>query len=324
MVLRKLWTVGLALALAAVAFAAGAADWPTRPLKIVVPAAAGGGTDLIARVIGEKLREGLQQPVVIENKPGADEIIGAEFVAKSPPDGYTVFFSAANIVVNPSLRSKLPFDSQRDFQPVAKIATLPFVLIINPKLPVKTLPELVTYSQQKPEGLNAAIGGTANMLVTELFRLKTNTKMTFIPYKGCGPAVQSVLAGETDLAFCSAPALAQFVLAGRLTALAITGDKRLSMLPNVPTGKEIGGAAYDIDLSQWVGAFYPANTPADVTTRLNAEINKALAAPEIVAKIAQLGAEPTPISVDETTAFYRAELAKFKDLVTRAKIPIEN
>jgi tripartite-type tricarboxylate transporter receptor subunit TctC len=234
----------------------------------------GGGTDLIARVIGEKLREGLQQAVIVENKPGADEIIGAEYVAKSPPDGYTVFFSAANIVVNPSLKSKLPFDSQRDFQPVAKIATLPFVLIINPKLPVKTLPELVTYSQQKD--LNAAIGGTANMLVTELFRLQTNAKLTFIPYKGCGPAVQSVLTGETDLAFCSAPALAQFVLAGRLTALAITGDKRLSMLPNVPTGKEIGGAAYDIDLSQWVGAFYPANTPADVTTRLNAEINKAL------------------------------------------------
>ena len=324
MVSGKPWTAALALVLASVAFAAGAADWPTRPLRIVVPAAAGGGTDLIARVIGEKLREGLQQGVIVENKPGADEIIGAEYVAKSPPDGYTVFFSAANIVVNPSLKSKLPFDSQRDFQPVAKIATLPFVLIINPKLPVKTLPELVTYSQQKPEGLNTAIGGTANMLVTELFRLKTSAKMTFIPYKGCGPAVQSVLTGETDLAFCSAPALAQFVLAGRLTALAITGDKRLSMLPNVPTGKEIGGAAYDIDLSQWVGAFYPANTPPDVTTRLNAEINKALAAPDIVAKIAQLGAEPTPISVDETTAFYRAELAKFKDLVTRAKIPIEN
>ena len=258
MVFRKL----CAIALAAVALTAVAADWPTRPLRIVVPAAPGGGTDLIARVIGEKLREGLQQAVIVENKPGADEIIGAEYVAKSPPDGYTVFFSAANIVVNPSLKSKLPFDSQRDFQPVAKIATLPYVLIINPKLPVKTLPELVAYSQQKPEGLNAAIGGTANMLVTELFRLKTSAKLTFIPYKGCGPAVQSVLTGETDLAFCSAPALAQFVLAGRLTALAITGDKRLSMLPDVPTGKELGGAAYDIDLSQWVGAFYPANTPA--------------------------------------------------------------
>ncbi len=324
MMSQKVLPVALALVLASIAFSAGAADWPTRSVRIIVPASAGGGTDLIARLIGEKLREGLQQPVIIENKPGADEIIGAEFVAKSPPDGYTVFFSAANIVVNPSLRSKLPYDSQRDFQPVAKIATLPYVLIINPKVPAKTLPELVAYSQQKPEGLNAAIGGTANMLVTELFRLKTDAKLTLIPYKGCGPATQSVLAGETDLAFCSAPALAQFVLAGRLTALAITGDKRLSMLPNVPTGKEIGGAAYDIDLSQWVGAFYPANTPAEVTTRLNAEINKALATPDVAAKIAQLGAEPTPVSVDETTQFYRAELAKFKDLVTRAKIPIVN
>ena len=133
-----------------------------------------------------------------------------------------------------------------------------------------------------------------------------------------------MLAGDTDIAFCSAPALAQFVLAGRLTALALTGDKRLSMLSNVPTGKEIGGATYDIDLSQWVGVFYPANTPADITARLNAEINKALAAPDVVAKIGQLGGEPTPGSVEEFTQFFRAELAKFKDLVTRAKIPLEN
>lgn len=321
---RKVCTAALALALAAGVSSAPAQDWPSRPIRIVVPAAPGGGTDLIARLIGEKVREGLKEAIIVENKPGADEIIGADFVAKSPPDGYTVFFSAANIVVNPSLKAKLPFDSGKDFQPVAKIATLPYVLIINPKLPVKTLPELVAYSQKKPEGLNAAIGGTANMLVTELFKLKTGAKMTFIPYKGCGPATQSVLTGETDLAFCSAPALAQFVLAGRLTALAITGDKRLSMLPDVPTGKEVGGDAYDIDLSQWVAAFYPANTPAPITAKLNAEINKALAAPDVIQKIGQLGAEPTPVSVDEATKFYRAELAKFKDLVTRAKIPIEN
>jgi tripartite-type tricarboxylate transporter receptor subunit TctC len=320
---RKLCTIASALVLVSLGFAVHAAEWPARPVRIVVPAAAGGGTDLIARLIADKLRDGLQQPVVIENKPGADEIIGAEFVARSPADGYTLLFSAANIVVNPSLRSKLPFDPHRDFQPIAKIATLPFVLIINPKLPAKTLPELVAHSQ-KGDGLNAAIGGTANMLVTELFKLQTNAKLKFIPYKGCGPATQSVLAGETDLAFCSAPALAQFVLAGRLTALAVTGDKRLSMLPNVPTGKEVGGAAYDVDLSQWVGAFFPANTPADISARLNAEINKALAAPDVIAKIGQLGAETTPGSVDEFAQFYRGELAKFRELVTRARIPVEN
>lgn len=320
---HKRWTIVLTLVLGWLGASAYAADWPVRPVRIVVPAAAGGGTDLIARLIADKLRDGLQQPVIIENKPGADEIIGAEFVARSPADGYTLLFSAANIVVNPSLRSKLPFDSHRDFQPIAKIATLPFVLIVNPKLPAKTLPELVAHSQ-KGDGLNAAIGGTANMLVTELFRLKTDAKLKFIPYKGCGPATQSVLAGETDLAFCSAPALAQFVLAGRLAALAVTGDKRLSMLPNVPTGKEIGGAAYDIDLSQWVGAFFPANTSPAITARLNAEINKALAAPDVVAKIAQLGAEPTLGSAEDFAQFYRAELAKFKDLVSRAKIPVEN
>jgi tripartite-type tricarboxylate transporter receptor subunit TctC len=324
MTTHRLSILVLGVALFAAAIPATAADWPTRPVRIVVPAAPGGGTDLIARLIAEKLQVKLRQAMVIENKPGADEIIGEDYVAKATPDGYTVFFSAANIAVNPSLRHRLPFDPVRDFEPVAQIATLPYVLIINPKSPAKSVPELVALSLSRENGLNAAVGGTSNMLVTEMFRLNSNARLTNIPYKGCGPAVTSVLAGDTDLAFCSAPALAQFVLAGRLTALAITGNKRLSMLPDVPTTREMGLPAYDVDLSQWVGAFFPANTPVDITTRLNAEINAALTAPDVIDKLRQLGAEPVANNVAEFTQFYRNELAKYKDIVVRAKVPLED
>jgi tripartite-type tricarboxylate transporter receptor subunit TctC len=303
---------------------AGAANWPTRPIRFIVPAVAGGGTDLIARVIGEKVAEGLKQAVIIENKPGAEEIIGEDFVAKSPPDGYTVLITAANIAVNPSTRSKLPFDPQRDFQPVAQIATLPYVAVINPKVPAKNLPELVAYSRKQANGLNAGVGGTANRLVTELFRLSTNANLVLIPYKGCGPATLAVLSGEIDLAFCSAPALAQFVLNGRLVALAITGDKRLSLLPDVPTTKDIAMPGFHIDLSQWVGAFLPANTPPEISARLNQEINNALTKPDVIAKIAQLGGEPAKMTVAEYTEFYRTEMARIKDIVVRAKIPVED
>ena len=324
MLMRMLLSIGLALSIATSVSPAVGADWPTRPIRFIVPATAGGGTDLIARVIGVKVSEGLKQPVIIENKPGAEEIIGEDYVAKSPPDGYTVLISAANVAANPSTRTKLPFDPLRDLQPVAQIATLPYVIIVNPKVPAKNLPELVAYSKKQGTGMNTAVGGTANRLVTELFRLQTSASLLLVPYKGCGPAVQSVLTGETELAFCSAPALTQFVQAGRLNALAVTGDKRLSLLPDVATAKEIGSPEYYIELSQWVGAFVAANTPPEITARLNAEINSALKAPDVVAKIVQLGGEPANMTVAQYTEFYRAEMARIKDVVVRAKITPED
>ena len=268
--------------------------------------------------------ETLKQPVVVENKPGAEEIIGEDFVAKSPPDGYTVLISAANIAVNPSTRKKLPFDPLRDFQPVAQLATFPYVLIINPKLPARSVPDLVAHSKKQPTGLNAAVGGTANRLVTELFRQRTGANLVLVPYKGCGPASLAVVTGETDLAFCSAPALAGFIKDGRLIALAVTGDKRLSMLPDIPTTRDIGVAAYHIELSQWVGAFVAAGTPPEITARLNEEINNALASPDVIAKVGQLGGEPSRMTVAQYTEFFRAEIAQIRDVVTRAGIPAED
>ena len=320
----RLLFVCVVTAIFAAPFGAGAADWPSRPIRIVVPSAAGGGTDLIARVIALKISDALNQPVVIENKPGAEEIVGADFVSKASPDGYTVLMISASVAVNPSTHRKLPYDSLRDLQPVAQIATLPFVLVVNPKLPVRTLPELVAYSQKQPNGLNAAVAGTANRIVTELFRLQTGANLLLVQYKGCGPATLSVVTGETDLDFCSAPSLSQFVAEKRLTALAITGDRSLSMLPGVPTTKELAVPATHIDLAQWVGAFVRTGTPAEVTARLNAEINAALSSPEVAARINALGGVPVKSTPAEFGEFYRAEIAKYRDIVKRAQIPVDD
>ena len=322
--LRSLISVTIALALGASAAVCNAAEWPTRPIRFVVPATAGGGTDLIARVLALKLADPLKASIIVENKPGAEEIIGEDYVAKSPPDGYTYLISAANVAANPSTRTKLPFDPMRDLQPVAQIATLPYVIVINPKVGAKNLPELVAYSKKLPSGMNTAVGGTSNRLVTELFRLRTEASLVLVPYKGCGPAVLSVVTGETELAFCSAPALSGFVKDGRLTALAVTGDKRLSTMKEVPSSKDIGVPAYYIEISQWVGVYAPANTPPDLTTRMNAAINEALKDPDVIARLAQLGADPAPMTVSEYEAFYKAEVARIKDVVVRAKIPTED
>ncbi|MGH2548351.1 MAG: tripartite tricarboxylate transporter substrate-binding protein, partial [Thermomicrobiales bacterium] len=241
----------------------------------------------------------------------------------SRPDGYSVLVIAASVAVNPSIRKSLPYDSIRDLQPVAQVATLPFVLVVNPKLQVRTLPELVSHSKKQPNGLNAAVAGTANRIVTELFRLQTGANLVLIPYKGCGPATLSVVAGETDLTFCSAPSLSQFVLDGRLVALAVTGDRRLSMLPNVPTTKELGVPGTHIDLSQWVGVFVRTGTPAPIAARLNAAINEALALPDVASKINALGGVPTQSTIGEFNQFFLAEIEKYREIVKRAGIPID-
>lgn len=320
---RHVALVGAALCIVAAA-PASAADWPTRPIRIVVPSAPGGGTDLMARAVGQKLSDAFKQPVIIDNKPGGDEIIGADIVAKAAPDGYTILVAAANVAVNPGLRRSMPFDTVRDLKPIALLARLPYVIIVNPKLPVKTLADLADYSMKQPNGLNLASGGTSNLLASETYRINTNARMTVIPYKGCAPSVLSVLSGETDVTFCSAPAAAQSVLAGKLTALAVTGDSRLAVLPDVPTTRELGDPKFQIDLVQWLGVWVPANAPADVATRLNAEINKALAMPDIVEKARTIGGVTARMSIDEFTRFFAEELAVSKRIITQANIATEN
>jgi tripartite-type tricarboxylate transporter receptor subunit TctC len=309
----------LVLALCA-APASVAADWPARPVRIVVPYPAGGGTDIVARMVGVKLSESLKQPVIIENKLGANGAIATDYVVKQPADGYTVLFDAQSAAITPAI-SKVPYDPARDLQPVAKLITQAFVIVASPKLPVKNLRDVVAHSMTRPEGLNAAVPGSGTYLTGELFKLMSNARMTFIPYKGGAPAALSLMSGETDIGFMDVPSVAGQILSGRIQALAVTTGKRVKMIPDVPTAPEAGMP--DFQVEAWLGAFVPANTPAEVVARLNAEINAALASPDIVAKIEQLGGEASKLSVAEFSRYFRAEIERWKDVVVRAKVKVE-
>ncbi|SHH95596.1 tripartite tricarboxylate transporter substrate binding protein [Pollutimonas bauzanensis] len=320
---RRASLAAAAVLLATAAGAASAADWPSRPIRIVVPSAPGGGTDLMARTLAQKLTEALKVSVIVENKPGGEEMIGAAVVANAPPDGYMILVAAANVAVNPATRSSMPYKAE-DLKPISLTTLLPYVILINPKLPVKTVADLVAYSRKQPDGLNLATGGTSNLLASESFRLATGMRAMNIPYKGCAPSIMSVISGETDVTFCSAPAAAQPVSAGRLKALAITGDSRLDVLPGVPTTKELGDPKYQIDLVQWHGVFVPAATPPDIVQRLHDEIDKALSLPDVKERARQLGGVTAHLSLDQVAKFFDKEMAVSKQIVTDANITIGN
>lgn len=318
---RRAATAATALLLATASAMVSAADWPDRPIRVVVPSAPGGGTDLMARTLAQKLTDALKVSVIVENKPGGEEMIGAAMVASSPPDGYTILFAAANVAVNPATRSSMPYKAE-NLTPISLTTLLPYVILINPKLPVKSVGDLVEYSRKQANGLNLATGGTSNLLASESFRLATGMKVMNIPYKGCAPSIMSVISGETDVTFCSAPAAAQPVRAGQLKALAITGDSRLDVLPGVPTTKELGDPRYRIDLVQWHMAFVPTGTPPEVAQRLHDEIDKALALPDVNERARQLGGVTARLSMDQVAKFFENEMAVSKKVVTEANITI--
>lgn len=321
MAFPRISAVASALFLAAgVVSTSMAADWPARPIRFVVPYPAGGGTDIVARLVGPKVSDALKQPVVVENRLGAGGAIAVDHVAKSPADGHTVLFDSLSIVINPII-SKVLYDPLKDLQPVAQLVSQAFIVVANPKLPAKNLRDVVQLAAQRPNGLNAATPGAATRLAAELFKLTTKANVTFIPYKGGGPATLSVISGETDLGFMDVPSVAQNVLGGKLVGLAVTSGKRLSLLPEVPTSAEAGLPEYKVD--SWLGVFVPANTPREIVERLNREINAALASADITARIGQLGAEPSKTSVAEFTKVYRADIERWKDVVVRAGVKVE-
>jgi tripartite-type tricarboxylate transporter receptor subunit TctC len=320
---RRCASLAAATLLFAATVPAIAADWPSRPIRMIVPSAPGGGTDLMARTLAQKLSEALKVSVVVENKPGGEEMIGAAAVANAAPDGYTILMAAANVAVNPATRASMPYKAE-DLKPVSLTTLLPYVILVNPKLPVKTVADLVAYSRKQPNGLNLATGGTSNLLASESFRLATGMRVMNIPYKGCAPSIMSVLSGETDVTFCSAPAAAQPVRAGQLKALAITGDSRLDVLPGVPTTRELGDPKYRIDLVQWHGIFVPAATPPAIVQRLHDEIDKALSLPDVKERARQLGGVTAHLSLAQVGQFFDKEMAVSRQIVTDANITIGN
>jgi len=290
--------------------------FPSRPAKIVVPFPPGGPLDAIGRAIAQKLTETWGQSVIVENKPGAGGNIGADYVAKSPPDGYTVVMGALSThAVNPSLYPKMPYDALRDFAPITLVAVTPNVLVVNPSLPVKSVKELAAYAKANPGKLSFGSGsnGSAGHLAGELFKVETGTDIVHVPYKGGAPAMQALLAGDTQLMFDNLANSMPQVKAGKLKALAVTTERRSSLVPDLPTMTEAGLAGFDI--STWFGLLAPAGTPREIIMKWNEDVVRILKSPDMKERLAAQGAEAAPDTPAEFAAFIARELERYKKIV---------
>ena len=316
----------LVLLLAAlVAPIALAQSYPARPIRLVVPFAPGGSSDLTARTLGQKMGEQMGQAIVVENKPGANGAIGIEAVAKSPPDGYTILLTdRGSLVVNPSLYAKLPYDPLRDFACIGVVTDGPFVLVANPKLNVKTVSELVALAKAKPGTLNYSSFGIGSMaqLNLEAFNQKMGTDLVHVPYKGAAPAAQAAVAGEVAVTIATVTSVQGFIKDGRLVALAVGSDKRFAVLPDVPTMTE-AGAPGDILVPTYFALLAPAGTPPAIVTQLNAEMKKALADPAVAERLAGAGLVPVGGTPEAMTQSLRQDVPKFAELVKKIGIKPE-
>ena len=310
------------LALALVAGVAAAQDYPSKPIRMIVPYPPGGGTDVVARIVNEKLATELGQPIVIDNKGGAGGSVGTELASKAPPDGYTILLTLSSHTINPKLYTKLGYDVERDFIPVSLAASIPQIVVANPSVPANTVPELIAWLKANPGKVNyASVGiGSPAHIFGELLKLKTGVQMTHVPYKGGGPAMTDVIGGQVQLAIVSMPAALQFVKAGRVKALAVASAKLSASAPEVSTIAEHG---IDVVVESWYGVLVPAKTPAPVVARLNAALVKVLAMPDVKEKLFAQGAEAVSNSPAEFEAIIRDELAKWDYVIREAKITPE-
>jgi tripartite-type tricarboxylate transporter receptor subunit TctC len=312
---------------AALLFAAGtgaAQTYPARPMRIIVPFPAGGIADLFARVIGQKFNEAWGQPAVVDNRPGAGGNIGAEIVAKSPPDGYTlVMGSIGTHSVNVSLFSKLAYDPIRDFAPVALVMEAEGLLVLHPSVPVRTVKELIALARARPGQVAYASAGygTAGHLAGELFKSMARVDMVHVPYKGNVPAITDLISGQTSLLFATMPTVLPQVQAGRLRALAVTSSARSPAAPELPTIAEAALPGYSV--TNWIGLFAPAGTPRDIVLKLNGETVRIMQAPDIQKRLANEGAKFTPKTPDEFTSFVKTEIAKWAKVVKEAGIRVD-
>jgi tripartite-type tricarboxylate transporter receptor subunit TctC len=309
--------------LSAIAGAQDAArDYPTKPIRFLVPYPPAGGTDIVARTLTEPLSQVLGQPIIIDNRGGAAGNLGTDLAAKAPADGYTVLFTLSSHTINPRLYDKLPFDVEKDFVPVSLAAMIPQILVVNPTVPVNNVKELIALARSQPGKLNYASVGTGSPghIAGELFKLKTGVDMVHVPYKGGGPAVTDTLGGQVQLLFVSLPAALQYVKAGRLRALAVTSDQRSVAAPDIPTIAESG---VDCIVNSWYGALVPAKTPPAIVAKLQAAFAKVLAMPEIRQKLLAQGAEATSSTSAEFDRLIRDELAKWDYVIREAKIKPE-
>jgi tripartite-type tricarboxylate transporter receptor subunit TctC len=314
----------LALAAASPAPVACAEAYPVKPIHLVVPFPPGGSLDVVARAIGQKLTEAWGQPVIIDNRPGAGGNIGADFVAKSSPDGYTILEGALSThAVNVTLYGKLPYDPIKDFAPITLVAVTPNVLVINPSLPVNSVAQLIAYAKANPDKLSFGSGsnGSAGHLAGELFKREAGVDMLHVPYKGGAPALQALLAGDTQLMFDNLANSTPQLKAGKLKALAVTTAKRSALAPDLPTLSETGLPGFDI--YTWWGFLAPAGTPKEIVAKWNTEVTRILNTPEMRAFFAQQGAEASPTTPEQFSALIRSEIPKYAKIVRESGAKVD-
>jgi tripartite-type tricarboxylate transporter receptor subunit TctC len=295
--------------------------YPTRAIHIVVGFTPGGGNDIIARIVGQKLSESLGQPVIIENKPGGGAIVATEYVAKADPDGYTLLVGASGaMAINPAVYAKLPYDSIRDFVPVSELGSFPLILVVSASSPFKSVTELVTYAKANPDKANYASSSAAFQLATELFKQKTGAPMQVIPYKGANDSVLAVVSGQVTATIADAGPVSGQVKGGQVRALAIAAPKRMEDFPDVPTMKEAGA---DVDAVLWSGIFAPKRTPPAVVKKLEIEFMRIARLPDVIARLRPLGIESVGNSSDEFAKILAADIARWTDVARAGNIKME-
>ena len=306
-------TLAALLTLSAVALAQ---TYPVKPVRVVVPYTAGGSMDILSRLISQKMNEAFDQTLIIDNRTGAGGNIGTELVARAAPDGYTLLTAGIGIMaINPSLYSKLPYDPIKDFEAITLLAKMPNMLAVSPALPVKSVSELIALAKAKPGVLNYGSAGSGSNphILAEYFKLRTNTDIQDIPYKGVPPALSDLIAGQLSMVFATVPTVLPQAKAGRVRALAVTSAKRLALVPELPTIAEAG--VPDYEATQWIGMLAPAGTPKDIVAQLNARIVKTLQRADVRERLGTEMGEPVGSTPDEFRAFMKAEIARWAPVV---------
>jgi tripartite-type tricarboxylate transporter receptor subunit TctC len=314
----------IALAATAIASASAQEDpakYPTRAIHIIVGFTPGGGNDIIARIVGQKLQESLGQPVIIENKPGGGAIVATEYVAKSAPDGYTLLVGASGaMAINPAVYAKLPYDSIRDFTPVSELGSFPLILVVNASSPFKSVAELVAYAKANPDRTNYSSSSAAFQLVTEQFKQKTGAPMQVIPYKGANDSVMAVVSGQVTATIADAGPVSGQVKSGLVRALAVAAPKRMEDFPDVPTMKEAGA---DVDAVLWSGIFAPRETPPAIVKKLEGELMRIARLPDVIARLKPLGIESIGNSSDEFAKILVSDIARWTEVAKAGNIKME-
>jgi tripartite-type tricarboxylate transporter receptor subunit TctC len=320
---RRHLVQAIALAVAMSGGNAMAQAWPSKPISLVVPFPPGGTTDVLARALGEKLTQSLGQTVIVENKPGAGATLGADYVVKSKPDGYTLLVGAVHHTIASSVYKKLPYDFQKDLAPITTIALVPNVLVVNASTPVKTVADLVKLAKAEPGKLTYGSNGngTAQHLIGTQFQNMTGTEINHIPYKGSGPLASDLIGGQITMSFDTITPVLPHIKAGKLRPLAVTTARRSAALPDVPTLEEAGLKGFNI--GTWFGVLAPAATPKDIVARLNTEMVKVIQSPEFRKRMDEIGAEPIGNSADQMAQQIKGETEKFAKLVKDAKVTID-